>query len=110
MHPSDGSGFAAYGFDALIVWKRNSMMRVRALKGLCGKIFTIAVGVQVCLTLVLLPKAQASNNALPGSAYSSAWRNTGPSGGDVRALVVDPNDPNRFYFGTLDGQIYTSTD
>jgi photosystem II stability/assembly factor-like uncharacterized protein len=28
----------------------------------------------------------------------------------VRALVVDPNDPNRFYFGTLDGQIYTSTD
>jgi len=38
------------------------------------------------------------------------WRNTGPSGGDVRALVVDPNDPQRFYFGTLDGQIYTSTD
>jgi len=28
----------------------------------------------------------------------------------VRALVVDPNDPNRFYFGTLDGQMYTSTD
>jgi photosystem II stability/assembly factor-like uncharacterized protein len=23
---------------------------------------------------------------------------------------VDPSDPNRFYFGTLDGQIYTSTD
>jgi photosystem II stability/assembly factor-like uncharacterized protein len=28
----------------------------------------------------------------------------------VRALVVDPNDANRFYFGTLDGQIYTSSD
>jgi photosystem II stability/assembly factor-like uncharacterized protein len=28
----------------------------------------------------------------------------------VRGLVVDPNDPQRFYFGTLDGQIYTSTD
>src|SRR6266852_3567941 len=38
------------------------------------------------------------------------WRITGPTGGDVRALVVDPNDPNRFYFGTLDGQMYTSTD
>src|SRR6266567_4577011 len=38
------------------------------------------------------------------------WRITGPTGGDVRALVVDPNDPDRFYFGTLDGQIYTSTD
>jgi photosystem II stability/assembly factor-like uncharacterized protein len=45
-----------------------------------------------------------------GSAYSTEWRITGPSGGDVRALVVDPNDPDRFYFGTLDGQIYISTD
>lgn len=38
------------------------------------------------------------------------WKITGPIGGDVRALVVDPNDQERFYFGTLDGQIYTSTD
>jgi photosystem II stability/assembly factor-like uncharacterized protein len=45
-----------------------------------------------------------------GAPYSSDWRITGPSGGDVRSLVVDPNDPDRFYFGTLDGQIYTSTD
>ncbi|HKP38979.1 MAG TPA: YCF48-related protein [Pyrinomonadaceae bacterium] len=43
-------------------------------------------------------------------SYAQDWRVTGPSGGDVRALVVDPNDPSRFYFGTLDGQIYTSTD
>ena len=42
--------------------------------------------------------------------YAMDWRNTGPSGGDVRALVIDPNDATRFYFGTLDGQIYTSTD
>src|SRR5947209_9565198 len=42
--------------------------------------------------------------------YAMDWRVTGPSGGDVRALVVDPNDAQRFYFGTLDGQIYTSTD
>ena len=42
--------------------------------------------------------------------YSSEWRITGPTGGDVRGLVVDPNDPDRFYFGTLDGQVYTSTD
>jgi photosystem II stability/assembly factor-like uncharacterized protein len=38
------------------------------------------------------------------------WRISGPSGGDVRALVVDPNDPQHFYFGTLDGQIYVSVD
>src|SRR4029077_17488122 len=46
----------------------------------------------------------------PRAPYSSEWRLTGPTGGDVRALVVDPNNPDRFYFGTLDGQIYTSTD
>ena len=28
----------------------------------------------------------------------------------MRSLVVDPNNPDRFYFGTLDGQIYTSFD
>src|ERR1700730_71107 len=44
------------------------------------------------------------------SLYSDDWRSTGPPGGDVRALVVDPNDADRFYFGTLDGQIYASTD
>jgi photosystem II stability/assembly factor-like uncharacterized protein len=42
--------------------------------------------------------------------YSDDWRTTGPPGGDVRGLVVDPSNPDRFYFGTLDGQIYTSAD
>jgi photosystem II stability/assembly factor-like uncharacterized protein len=51
-------------------------------------------------------KAAASDPAF----YSEDWRATGPPGGDVRGLVVDPNDPDRFYFGTLDGQIYASTD
>src|SRR5207237_9820173 len=45
-----------------------------------------------------------------GTPYSAEWRLTGPTGGDVRDLVIDPSDPDRFYFGTLDGQIYTSTD
>ena len=38
------------------------------------------------------------------------WEVTGPMGGDVRSLVVDPQDPQRLYFGTIDGQIYTSAD
>src|SRR3982750_2689682 len=42
--------------------------------------------------------------------YSMNWRITGPTGGDVRALVIDPSDPQRLYFGTLDGQIYISAD
>src|SRR6266496_539129 len=60
--------------------------------------------------LVLGARASAAVSATEGSAYSADWRITGPSGGDVRALVVDPNDSDRFYFGTLDGQIYISTD
>src|SRR6266850_558806 len=45
----------------------------------------------------------------PGK-YSNDWRANGPPGGDVRSLVVDPGDAYRLYFGTLDGQIYTSAD
>lgn len=44
------------------------------------------------------------------SKYSDDWRSNGPPGGDVRSLVVDPSNPDRFYFGTLDGQMYTSAD
>jgi photosystem II stability/assembly factor-like uncharacterized protein len=49
-------------------------------------------------------------NATDPAKYAQEWRPTGPPGGDVRDLVVDPNNPDRFYFGTLDGQIYTSGD
>ena len=52
----------------------------------------------------------AAGGGADPALYSNDWRTTGPPGGDVRALVVDPSDPDRFYFGTLDGQIYTSTD
>src|SRR5215510_3796655 len=52
----------------------------------------------------------ADNDANDPGIYSNDWRMTGPPGGDVRALVVDPSNPDRFYFGTLDGQIYTSSD
>ena len=38
------------------------------------------------------------------------WDVTGPMGGDVRSLAIDPQDPQRLYFGTIDGQIYTSAD
>ena len=70
----------------------------------------------LALLVAALLFASRGTSAAPGSesaagaAYASDWRPTGPSGGDVRALEVDPNDPNRLYFGTLDGQIYTSTD
>ena len=31
-------------------------------------------------------------------------------GGDVRELVVDPSNPQHLYLGTIDGQVYQSTD
>ena len=71
------------------------------------------------LVLLVLPLpfiAQGSAEELstesladPGK-YSDDWRVNGPPGGDVRSLVVDPSNPDRFYLGTLDGQIYTSAD
>jgi photosystem II stability/assembly factor-like uncharacterized protein len=73
-----------------------------------------AVSRLLCLgllfTFTLTGRSEVVATAGSGVPYSSDWRITGPSGGDVRALVVDPNDPDRFYFGTLDGQIYISTD
>ncbi|HUE83590.1 MAG TPA: YCF48-related protein [Pyrinomonadaceae bacterium] len=77
------------------------------------KTFVLAA---LALSLLVQPMAMRSSAAVTAdpntdpSGYSDNWRSTGPQGGDVRKLVVDPSDPMRFYFGTLDGQIYTSTD
>ena len=38
------------------------------------------------------------------------WAMTGPMGGDVRSLEIDPIDPQHLLLGTIDGQIYRSTD
>jgi photosystem II stability/assembly factor-like uncharacterized protein len=65
----------------------------------------LALAFLTCGQLVHVSRAE-----FEGPAYSASWRITGPTGGDVRGLVVDPSDPDRFYFGTLDGQLYTSTD
>lgn len=54
--------------------------------------------------------ALADDDSSDPARYSDEWRPTGPPGGDVRGLVVDPNNADRFYFGTLDGQLYTSAD
>jgi photosystem II stability/assembly factor-like uncharacterized protein len=73
--------------------------------------FSLVVAVAtVLLGSHFLSVSQARVDEARDVSYAQDWRVTGPSGGDVRALVVDPNDPEHFYFGTLDGQIYTSTD
>jgi photosystem II stability/assembly factor-like uncharacterized protein len=75
------------------------------------KALTCYLSLSLLLIFTFTSQSGAASAAVAsGAPYTTDWRMSGPSGGDVRALVVDPNDPDRFYFGTLDGQIYTSTD
>lgn len=43
----------------------------------------------------------------PASRFQN-WQMLGPTGGDVRSIVVDPRNSNKLYISTLDGQIYKS--
>jgi photosystem II stability/assembly factor-like uncharacterized protein len=73
----------------------------------------LVLGLFALFSFTLVPSGAvslAASDASDPALYSNDWRTTGPPGGDVRALVVDPSNPDRFYFGTLDGQIYTSAD
>ena len=74
------------------------------------KVFSRLLCVALLFTFSFTARGEVAPTAGSGAPYSSEWRISGPSGGDVRALVVDPSDPDRFYFGTLDGQLYISTD
>ncbi|HYJ88674.1 MAG TPA: hypothetical protein VEW46_21590, partial [Pyrinomonadaceae bacterium] len=78
---------------------------------LLNLILLLAVSLAGSIQLVAFDDDTVSPESLadPGK-YSSDWRANGPPGGDVRSLVIDPNNADRLYFGTLDGQIYTSTD
>jgi photosystem II stability/assembly factor-like uncharacterized protein len=82
------------------------MKRISSLLPLVIALFALFICAFGPNTSVSLAEGDAADPAL----YSNDWRTTGPPGGDVRALVVDPQNPDRFYFGTLDGQIYTSSD
>ncbi len=66
------------------------------------------VSALLLLTFFLCVAFQAIGET-PNARFTD-WQVVGPNGGDVRDLVVDPKDKNRFYFSTLDGQIYTSSD
>ena len=99
-----------------LVAKVSDVLRtIQALDEITMKIFAIRLPL-VLVTLLCLSLTSntavmlAAGNGTDPALYSNDWRTTGPPGGDVRALVVDPSNPDRFYFGTLDGQIYTSSD
>ncbi|HSK74660.1 MAG TPA: hypothetical protein VK892_23370 [Pyrinomonadaceae bacterium] len=61
--------------------------------------------VSICLSFVAV-----NANENEAAERFPKWQTIGPSGGDVRTIVVDPKDKDRLYISTLDGQIYTSAD
>ena len=72
-------------------------------------LFSLTAPVMLRSSSGINAQAAEGDGAADASAqYAMDWRGTGPTGGDVRALVFDPSDPMRLYFGTLDGQLYTS--
>ena len=50
------------------------------------------------------------NSRIRSEDGERVWQMTGPFGGDVTALAIDPRDPNRILLGTSDGQIFRSVD
>lgn len=82
-------------------------------------ILSSAVFGQVSSTI---ESAESSTSARRGEALDSfntkasseeryrIFQMTGPFGGDVSALAIDPRDPDRVMIGTGDGQIFRSTD
>jgi photosystem II stability/assembly factor-like uncharacterized protein len=77
------------------------------------KYLPLVLALLILSVVAVIPEqatASSGSSSADPALYSQDWRTTGPPGGDVRSLVVDPSNPDRFYFGTLDGQIYTSAD
>jgi photosystem II stability/assembly factor-like uncharacterized protein len=47
---------------------------------------------------------------LSTTPLAAQWRQAGLFGADVRALIADPSNPDRFYLGTSGGEVYVSND
>lgn len=50
------------------------------------------------------------NSRIASESYDRVWQMTGPFGGDVSALTIDPRQADHVLLGASDGQIFRSTD
>jgi photosystem II stability/assembly factor-like uncharacterized protein len=50
------------------------------------------------------------NTRIGSESHERVWQLTGPFGGDVTALAIDPRNADRILLGTSDGQIFRSSD
>lgn len=67
-------------------------------------VFAALIAVSIPTTLF------ADGNVFKDPKNFAEWTVVGPDGGDVRAIAIDPKDPERIYISTLDGQIHSSSD
>lgn len=67
-------------------------------------VFAALIAVSIPTTLL------ADGNVFKDPNNFAEWTVVGPDGGDVRAIAIDPKDPERIYISTLDGQIHSSSD
>src|ERR1051325_5146439 len=81
-----------------------------SLKKLSSALLTLALLASYAAAAAVPARAADNGDADSSAAKLMNWEVTGPLGGDVRSLAVDPKDARRLYFGTIDGQIYTSSD
>jgi photosystem II stability/assembly factor-like uncharacterized protein len=83
----------------------------RTLKNISSALLTFALIASWALSAAtVVVRAEDNGGADAPASRLLNWEVTGPLGGDVRSLAIDPRDARRLYFGTIDGQIYTSAD
>ena len=49
-----------------------------------------------------------TSQAVPVSAVTNVWTSLGPEGGNITALVINPNTPSTLYVGTYSSGVYKS--
>ncbi len=61
---------------------------------------------------VIPPKSGIVNftGRIASESYDRIWQMTGPFGGDVTVLTIDPRNEHRVLIGNSDGQIFSSAD
>ena len=82
---------------------------------LMKKFLPLILALILCAPFALHASRAADHPDHAGTTIDAAqrpvdWEITGPMGGDVRSLVIDPRDAQHLFFGTIDGQLYTSHD
>ncbi|MGD9588051.1 MAG: WD40/YVTN/BNR-like repeat-containing protein [Pyrinomonadaceae bacterium] len=85
--------------------------QVMILKKVCPPFRTGAILALIfAMFATAFPDDPVERNVFTDPGGLSRWSVLGPSGGDVRAVEIDPRDKNKIYISTMDGQIHVSED